>query len=94
MKKISITLFATCCFAGLSLFCEAQSMVGVTGKPDTSYTTWSAYISSKKSYPDIRIVAEFHSKKHAVFLRMHDEALSVIAMRVCNPDRSPVGIHG
>jgi len=25
---------------------------------------------------------------------VHDEKLSVVAMRVCNPDRSPVGING
>jgi hypothetical protein len=24
----------------------------------------------------------------------HDETLSVVAVRVSNPDRSPVGIHG
>jgi hypothetical protein len=27
------------------------------------------------------------------FIRSHNETLSVIAMRVCNPDRSPVGIN-
>jgi hypothetical protein len=28
-----------------------------------------------------------------LFIRMHNEALTVAAMRVSNPDRSPVGIN-
>ena len=33
-------------------------------------------------------------KRGQLFLRSHDETLPVIAMRISNPDRSPVGIHG
>jgi len=40
----------------------AQSTSGITNEPDTSYTTYSAYISSKKSNPNIKIVPEFRSK--------------------------------
>jgi acetyl esterase/lipase len=40
----------------------SQSTAGITGKPDTSYTTHSAYISSRKTNPNIKIVNEFHSK--------------------------------
>ena len=40
----------------------SQSTIGITGKPDTSYTTYSAYFSSKKTNPNIKIVPEFHSK--------------------------------
>jgi hypothetical protein len=29
-----------------------------------------------------------------LFIRTHDEMLSVAAMRVSNPDRSPLGIDG
>jgi hypothetical protein len=29
-----------------------------------------------------------------LFIRAHNETLSVAAMRVSNPDRSPVGING
>jgi hypothetical protein len=36
---------------------------------------------------------EFH-KSSQLFIRTHDEALSVVAMRVSNEDRSPIGIHG
>ena len=35
----------------------------------------------------------FH-KRCQLFIRVHNETLSVAAMRVCNPERSPVGIHG
>jgi hypothetical protein len=32
-------------------------------------------------------------QKRLAFIRAHNEAFTVIAMRVCNPDRSPVGIN-
>ena len=35
---------------------------------------------------------KFH-KRSQLFIRTHNETLSVVAMRVCNPDRSPVGIN-
>jgi hypothetical protein len=35
---------------------------------------------------------EFH-KRRQVFIGTHNETLSVVAMRVSNPDRSPVGIN-
>ena len=34
---------------------------------------------------------EFH-KRSQLFIRVHNETLPVAAMRVCNPDRSPVSI--
>jgi hypothetical protein len=33
---------------------------------------------------------KFH-KRSQLFIRVHDETLSFAAMRVCNPDRLPVG---
>ena len=32
-------------------------------------------------------------KRSQLFIRTHNETLSIVAMRVCNPDRSPVGIN-
>jgi hypothetical protein len=32
-------------------------------------------------------------KRDQQYIRTHNEPLSVTAMRVCNPDRSPVGIN-
>ena len=40
--------------------------------------------------PDCRF--EFQ-KSGQLFLRSHNETLSVVSMCVCNPDRSPIGIH-
>jgi hypothetical protein len=33
-------------------------------------------------------------KRSQLFIRVHNETLSVVAMAVNDPDRSPVGIHG
>jgi hypothetical protein len=33
------------------------------------------------------------NKSSQLFIRMHNETLSIVAMRACNKDRSPVGIH-
>jgi hypothetical protein len=33
-------------------------------------------------------------KRGQLFIRTHDETLSIVAMCVSNPDRSPVGING
>lgn len=52
--------FLCCCFL-TGTFIKAQSVAGITGKPDTSYTTYSAYTSTLKSYPDIKIVSGFQS---------------------------------
>jgi hypothetical protein len=34
------------------------------------------------------------SKRRQLFIRTHNETLSIIAVRVSNPDCSPSGIHG
>jgi acetyl esterase/lipase len=39
----------------------AQSTAGITNQPDTSYTTYSAFTSTKKTHPDIKIAEAFHS---------------------------------
>jgi hypothetical protein len=33
-------------------------------------------------------------KRSQLIISAHDETLSVVPMRVSNPDRSPVGMHG
>jgi len=39
-------------------------------------------------------VSRFQFQKSGqLFIRMHNETLSVVAMRISNPDRSPVGIN-
>ncbi|MEO6722886.1 MAG: alpha/beta hydrolase [Ferruginibacter sp.] len=54
--KFFILLFSS---ITISLNIEAQSTVGITGKPDTGYTIYSAYAGTKKDFPDIKIVPEF-----------------------------------
>ncbi|MGH2646297.1 MAG: alpha/beta hydrolase fold domain-containing protein, partial [Ginsengibacter sp.] len=38
----------------------SPSTAGITDIPDTSYTNYSAYISTKKSFPNIKLVREFN----------------------------------
>ena len=54
MKKIVISAVVLL----LSGNIIAQSMAGITHKPDTSYSIFSAYQSTKKTNPEIRIVPE------------------------------------
>ena len=57
-KKLSSFYCIMFCF--LCMKVNAQLTIGITNKPDTSYTTYSAYISSKKHNPDIKIVDGFN----------------------------------
>lgn len=57
MKKFISLLFS---LAFGSTIC-AQNYAGVTGVPDTSYSTNSAYLSTKKEHPDIKIAGELKS---------------------------------
>ena len=47
---------------------------------------------SKQSAASVNRRFEFQ-KSRQQFLRTHKEALSVVAVCVCNPDRSPAGIN-
>ncbi|AEW02151.1 hypothetical protein A4D02_34300 [Niastella koreensis] len=57
------------CFAVMSLFVtlaaypQAQHVNAFSPYEDTSYTTWSAYVNTRKTNPDIRIVPELKSKE-------------------------------
>ncbi|MEO6253938.1 MAG: alpha/beta hydrolase [Ferruginibacter sp.] len=71
MKKF--TLFILVCLLQGRIF--SQSLAGITGKPDTSYNTNSAYRSTVKTYPNIKIVPEFRfdlvkEKKDIVYCTM------------------------
>jgi pectinesterase len=46
-------------------YSQAQRVNGITNQADTSYTTWSAFNSTRKSHPEITIVPELRSKKIA-----------------------------
>lgn len=55
MKRVCLLFF----ISGCSLFATAQYTGGVTGKPDTSYSTYSAYANSVKSNPETKMVHPF-----------------------------------
>ena len=48
-------------FVIVSEMATAQSLAGITNLPDTSYSNFSAYKSTLKTHPDIRIVPELKS---------------------------------
>nr|WP_199078399.1 alpha/beta hydrolase [Pedobacter sp. ASV19] len=54
MKRYFYLLAVVFCFGPA----RAQLTTGLTGKRDTSYSTWSAYNNTRKTHPDIRIVKE------------------------------------
>ena len=56
MKRISIAIL----FFLLHLNGSSQSKKGITGKPDTSYSLYSAYAGTLKSNPEAKIVKELH----------------------------------
>jgi pectinesterase len=57
LKKSIVLIFLCICLFTLNT--NGQSQKGITGKPDTSYTTFSAYQQTKKHHPGITIVSEF-----------------------------------
>ncbi len=44
-----------------SITTSAQTTKGITGVPDSSYSNYNAYISTKKTHPQIKMVEEVHS---------------------------------
>jgi acetyl esterase/lipase len=56
LKHLLAFIIACTCLKAVS-----QSKAGITGKVDTSYSTYSAYLHSKNTHPDITIVPEYKS---------------------------------
>src|SRR6188508_750879 len=56
MKSFSIAIL----FFLLHVNGYSQSTKGITGKPDTSYSLYSAYAGTIKSNPEAKIVKELH----------------------------------
>jgi acetyl esterase/lipase len=78
MKKFLLIPFLF--FLSGSLY--TQSTLGITRIPDTSYTTYSAYISTVKTHPDIKIVNEFRSdsilgKKNITYCGINNHELKL-----------------
>ncbi|MDE3254028.1 MAG: alpha/beta hydrolase [Bacteroidota bacterium] len=76
MKFLSVFII-TCL---LNLSAGAQNLTGITGIPDTSYTNYSAFRSSRKTRPDIRLVSELQNssvgkKMSLVYTRYGDRRM-------------------
>jgi len=76
MKKI-LHFFCYFCLAGSAY---PQSTAGITGKPDTSYSTYGAYISTLKTHPETKWVDELHiaavtEKKNIIYCEMGERKL-------------------
>ena len=50
-------------FVSLAAYAQAQHVDGHSPYPDTTYTTWSAFINTRKTHPEIQIVPELRSKE-------------------------------
>lgn len=82
---------------------QGQSTVGLTGKKDTSYSTYSAYAFTLKSHPDIKIVQEFKSatvaeKRNINYCSLGDRKLKLDAFfpkqKAGEPRIAFIMIHG
>ena len=76
MKKSAAVFY----LLNLALGLQAQSTAGLTGRQDTSYSNYSAYNSTRKTHPDIRLVAEFRSsgvagKKNIAYCKIGERSL-------------------
>jgi pectinesterase len=52
--------FCCCTFSVLYMKATAQSVTGITNKPDTSFTSYSAYNYEKPYHPNIKLVTDFN----------------------------------
>jgi hypothetical protein len=66
---------------GLLSDCRAHGHNDLTAKAEMTLTNWA-----NRRF-------QFH-KRSQLFIRVHDETLSVVAMRVSNPDCSPLRSNG
>lgn len=93
-------MIIVCYLAGINT--SAQSTAGITNKPDTSYTNYSAYIHSKKGNPEIKLVEAFNYKdvvvkKNIVYSTLGKEVLSIDAFSPVSSAKKKIAIimiHG
>jgi len=99
MKKVCLIIL-------LYLICDkayTQSTSGITETPDTSYSNYSAYISTKQTHPDIKPVYEFHfvsvvEKKDINYCSIGNRTLKLDAFLPTNKNKNRttaiIIIHG
>lgn len=90
-------------FLPIALSGFSQSTKGITGKPDTSYSLYSAYAGTIKTNPEARLVDEKHSpnlveEKNIKYCQVNDRKLLLDAFyvkRKASPKRTAIIIvHG
>ena len=90
-------------FISSGLLTLGQSSKGLTGKRDTSYTTYSAYINTRKDFPDIKIVTQSHpptvrEKMNIPYCRIEQRTLVLDAFyprqKSTLPRRAILIVHG
>lgn len=88
---------------GIGINSSSQSTAGITHKADTSFTLHSAYISTLKTFPDIRLVTEIHpssilEKRNIVYCTVGDRQLKLDAFypktRTVSKQKAILIIHG
>ncbi|MFT3682300.1 MAG: alpha/beta hydrolase [Ferruginibacter sp.] len=99
MKKTItvIALWFTCAWL------QGQSVAGITGKPDTSYSNYSAYYNTLKTHPYIKLVQEFNlpsikEKREVVYCKIGDRKLMLDifqpAKKTIQPIPAVIIVHG
>lgn len=64
-KCTSICTGVLSIFFSIAAYSQAQRVDGHSPYPDTSYTTWSAFLNTRKTNPEIQIVPELKTKEIA-----------------------------
>lgn len=102
-KKLLSPAFISSVSIFFSVTINAQSTAGITNQPDTSYTTFSAYINTKKDHPEIKVVNEFHfenvsESKNNIYCTTNGHQLKIDAFypkqKSASPQIAVVIIHG
>lgn len=93
------------CFCSIMFIAgaSAQSTAGITGKPDTSYTTYSAFINTKKTHLNIQSINEFKQpgvkeKRNITYCNTSNRSLKLDAFypkeKTVKPGIAIIIIHG
>ncbi len=101
-RKMKYVYFCIACFVFAGNI-AAQSTAGITGQPDTSYTTISAYKNTRATHPNIKIINEFKlasvaEKRNITYCSIGDRKLKLDAFypkeKSTTPKTAIIIIHG
>ncbi|MBS1918825.1 MAG: alpha/beta hydrolase [Bacteroidetes bacterium] len=80
----------------------AQKAIGITGFPDSSFSNQNAYLESRRIYPDIQLLKEFHfpnvkAEKGIVYCEWGNRKLLLDAFSPCKNKKLKIAViilHG